>query len=80
MKVKDFIEKLSKKEHLDKEIIISSDEEGNRYFSDINFNGKFRHILIIYSLDGSEVELDDYLWGRENDKNRLWGGMEGIKK
>ena len=61
MKVKDFIEKLNKKEHLDKEIIISSDEEGNRYFSEINFNGKFRHILIIYGLDGSEVELDEYL-------------------
>ncbi len=61
MKVKDFIEKLNKEEHLDKELIISSDEEGNKYFSDINLDEHYKHIMVIYGLDGSEVELENYL-------------------
>lgn len=61
MKVRDFIEKLNKEEHLDKELIISSDEEGNRYFSAIEYNGDYKHIMVIYGLDGSEVELEEYL-------------------
>ena len=59
--VRDFIEKLNKEEHLDKELIISSDEEGNRYFSDISVDENHKHIMIIYGSDGSEVELEDYL-------------------
>ena len=61
MKVKDFIEKLNKEEHLEKELIISSDEEGNRQFSKISFEGNHKHIMVIYGLDGSEVELEEYL-------------------
>jgi len=61
MKVRDFIEKLNKEEHLDKEMIISSDEEGNRYFSDISFDNHYKHIMVIYGLDGSEVDLEKYL-------------------
>jgi len=59
MKVKDFIERLNKKENLDKELIIASDEEGNSYFGDINIDENHKHIMIISG--SGEVELTDYL-------------------
>jgi hypothetical protein len=61
MKVKDFIKELNKEEHLDKELIIASDEEGNRFFSAIGIDVHYKHIMVFYGLDGTEVELEHYL-------------------
>ena len=59
MKVKELITLLDKPEHLEKEIIIDSDEEGNIHYGDIDICTKYKHIL---TMNGSrEVELEDYL-------------------
>ena len=59
MIVRDLLIKLDKPEHLNKELIIASDEEGNRYFGDINIDEEHKHIMIISG--SGEVELEDYL-------------------
>ena len=59
MIVRDLLIKLDKPEHLNKELIVASDEEGNRYFGDINIDEKHKYIMIISG--SGDVELEDYL-------------------
>ena len=59
MIVRDLLIKLDKPEHLNKELIIASDEEGNRYFGDINIDEDHKHIMIISG--SGEVDLEEYL-------------------